>query len=262
MQWIPQIQHALGHERFCLYYQSIQPLNGQGGEIERIEILLRMKDGQGQIVPPGAFIPAAERYDQMPAIDQWVIRQSLAALRHHAERQPRLCFAINLSGRSLGNEAFLDFLTDEIDHHAVCPTCLCFEITETAAIANLTHAVRFIDTMKALGCQFALDDFGSGLSSFGYLKSLPVDFIKIDGGFIKDIIDDPIDRAMVKAIQEITHTMGLKSIAESVESRVCISPNSAAYFIRRLPPVSPEACHPIRRKVAGPAERSDAGWVL
>jgi diguanylate cyclase (GGDEF)-like protein/PAS domain S-box-containing protein len=218
MQWVPQIQQALEQERFCLYYQPILSLTGQSRAIEHVEVLLRLKDEHGRIVLPGAFIPAAERYDQMTAIDRWVIHQALAALGQRTERQPKLCFAVNLSGRSLGNEAFLDYLTEELDEHPVAPECLCFEITETAAIANLTHAVRFINTMKARGCQFALDDFGSGLSSFGYLKTLPVDFIKIDGGFIKDINDDPIDRAMVKAIQQIAYTMGIKSVAESVET--------------------------------------------
>ncbi|MGH2500836.1 MAG: EAL domain-containing protein, partial [Candidatus Limnocylindria bacterium] len=221
MQWVPRIQEALAESRFTLFYQPILPL-GETGQAHG-EVLLRLLNRDGDLVPPSAFIPAAERYNQMQAIDRWVIRSVFAALRDQNNVMPSGSVAINLSGQSLSDRLFLEFVEQQIEACAVVPERVCFEITETAAISNLSMAKRFFSALKPRGCRFALDDFGSGLSSFAYLKSLPVDFLKIDGGFVKDMVRDPIDHAMVEAIHRIGHVMGLETIAESVESETILA---------------------------------------
>jgi diguanylate cyclase (GGDEF)-like protein/PAS domain S-box-containing protein len=218
-RWVTRINQALEEERFCLYFQPISPV--VSGEMlgEHYELLLRMKDEEGRIVLPGAFLPAAERYDLATRLDGWVIHSMLEWLARHRDHLERLYLCeINLSGQSLGNEEFLRTVIREFDETNIPAEKICFEVTETAAIANLTRATHFIQTLKARGCRFALDDFGSGLSSFAYLKNLPVDFLKIDGVFVKNMVDDPTDLAMVKSINEIGHTMGKRTIAEFVES--------------------------------------------
>jgi EAL domain-containing protein (putative c-di-GMP-specific phosphodiesterase class I) len=169
-------------------------------------------------VLPGAFLPAAERYGLMLALDRWVVKRSLGALSAASDIGGDVMFAINISGQSLGAADFLDYVTDQIDATRVAPSKLCFEITETSAVSELAHALRFIDTLKGLGCRFALDDFGTGLSSFSYLKTLPVDYLKIDGVFVTGLVADDIDHAMVEAVHHVGHMMGLKTIAEWVES--------------------------------------------
>jgi EAL domain-containing protein (putative c-di-GMP-specific phosphodiesterase class I) len=178
-----------------------------------------MEGEDGLLVPPMAFIPAAERYGLMPELDRWVIATAFA---QYAERRarcsaPGMC-SINLSGTSICDESLYKFVVDQFDMHMVPPAAICFEITETSAIANLIQAKMLIDKLKDLGCRLSLDDFGSGMSSFSYLKHLPVDYLKIDGGFIKDMVNDPIDRAMVEAINNIGHVMKIETIAEFVEN--------------------------------------------
>ena len=220
MEWIGRLQKALDEDRFVLYSQDIAVLDPKRKIEDHCEILIRMLDEKGELVPPMAFIPAAERYNLMPSIDRWVVRNAFAIIaRQQAEKGNRPgIFAINLSGASIGDERFLDYVREQFGHFAVAPQSICFEITETAAIAKLEKATHFINQLKLLGCLFSLDDFGAGMSSFAYLKHLPVDFLKIDGGFVKDMADDPIDRAMVDAINSVGHVMGKQTIAEFVDS--------------------------------------------
>ena len=222
MQWVHRVTSALGEDRFRLFFQKILPLSADEHE-QYGEILVRMVDEQGKLVLPMAFIPAAERYQMMPAIDRWVLSATLTALR---ERVPVLgeisICAINLSGQSLCDDHFLASVVDMLEASSINPAHICFEITETAAIANLARAMRFITVLKGMGCRFALDDFGSGLISFMHLKHLPVDFLKIDGSFVRDMVKDPVDAAMVEAINRIGHVMGIRTIAEAVEDQTTL----------------------------------------
>lgn len=221
MEWIGRIKQALEENRFCLYCQPILSLTPDQGDVHYFEILLRKISPEGKIIPPMAFIPAAERFGMMAAVDRWVIRHALLAYRQILDRYGsdlQCVFTINLSGVSLGDPELLDFIMDQMILHGVPPSGLCFEITETAAIVNLAHTVELIKTLKKAGCGFLLDDFGSGMSSFAYLKNLQVDFIKIDGTFVRDIATNPIDHAMVQSIHSIAKAMQIKTIAEFVES--------------------------------------------
>lgn len=216
MQWVTRISQAIEENRFCLYAQSIVPLNGSPGE--HYELLIRMLDENGKIVSPAIFLPAAERYGLISKIDYWVIECAFTTLANNPEFLEKINFcSINLSGPSLTEPNILNFIIEQLNISGIDGEKICFEITETAAISNMARATKFISTLKDLGCRFALDDFGSGLSSFGYLKKLPINYLKIDGMFVKDIVNDPIDRAMVKSINEIGQIMGMQTIAEFVE---------------------------------------------
>jgi diguanylate cyclase (GGDEF)-like protein/PAS domain S-box-containing protein len=219
VNWLHEIRRALEDDRFCLYAQEIAPLSSRAAET-RYELLIRMRDERGGIVAPMAFLPVAERYSLMPAIDRWVVREALAFLAACRAGDPdRLPHVnINLSGQSLADRVFLGFVREELGSSAVPPGHLCFEITETAAIANLAQASEFIATFKALGCRFALDDFGSGLSSLAYLKSLPVDYLKIDGVFVRDIVHSRADAGMVASVHKLAELMGIRTVAEYVEN--------------------------------------------
>jgi diguanylate cyclase (GGDEF)-like protein/PAS domain S-box-containing protein len=220
MQWIHRIHKAFAEHRFCLYYQPIVPLLARGGQPPMCEIFIRMIDEEGKIATPGAFIPAAERYHLIASIDRWVLHAAFVALACRTlSHGDDTCFAINLSGQSLGDDAFLEYVLEEIEATGVAPSRICFEITETAAVGNLAQAIQFIGTLKELGSRFILDDFGSGLSSFAYLKNLNVDFLKIDGAFVRDMLGSSVQRALVESIHQIGQVMGIRTIAESVENR-------------------------------------------
>jgi diguanylate cyclase (GGDEF)-like protein/PAS domain S-box-containing protein len=219
MQWATQIRQALEMRAFALHAQEICAL--RPARRRHFEILLRMLGTDGALIMPGSFIPAAERYQLMPELDRHVV-QSVFALVGREPCLRDIQLAINLSGRSLGDEGLLDFILERADAHAIDPGRICFEITETSAISNLSAAAVFMQGLRERGFLFALDDFGSGVSSFGYLKELSVDYLKIDGGFVKDLARDPIDAAMVQAIHEIGHTIGIETIAEYVEDEVIL----------------------------------------
>jgi diguanylate cyclase (GGDEF)-like protein/PAS domain S-box-containing protein len=218
MQWAARINNALEDGRFEIFRQVILPLQDPQHGLH-YELLLRMRDEAGKIVTPDQFIAAAERYGLTPNIDRWMIEHALRWLVSEADEREKLeLCSINLSGQSLGDDKFLPFVIDHFHRSGIDASKICFEITETAAIASFSQANRFIHALKELGCRFALDDFGTGLSSFGYLKHFPVDFLKIDGSFVKEILHDPIDREMVRSINEIGHLTGKQTIAEFAES--------------------------------------------
>ncbi|MDH3315766.1 MAG: PAS domain S-box protein [Gammaproteobacteria bacterium] len=220
MEWVSHIAQALEEDRFELWHQEIRARDSASSPKGiYYELLLRMKDLNGKLVFPGAFLPAAERYNLSGRIDRWVVSQAFSWLKANPRHldELNLC-AINLSGLSLTDSNFHRFVLEQFEEFGIPGSKICFELTETAAITNLTSATRFISSVKGLGCQVALDDFGSGISSFAYLKHLAVDSLKIDGVFVKDIVDDPIDFAMVKSINEIGQVMGKKTVAEFVES--------------------------------------------
>ncbi len=222
MKWVSRITNAVEDERFELFFQPIVGI-GEGGAERRghYEMLLRMRDDDGSIVSPDLFIPAAERYNLMSTLDRWVVRTALRTLadKDAPDGEARYTIAINLSGTSLSEDRFLEFLIDELKHRQLPHGAVCFEITETAAISNLSRVVHFMQELKKLGCLFSLDDFGSGLSSFTYLKNLPVDYLKIDGHFIRNVVTDNVNQTMVKAISDVGKAMGIETIAERVESR-------------------------------------------
>lgn len=220
MHWVSRINLALEQERFQLYRQKILPLNKNPEAEEHYEILLRLKDENGTLIPPFNFIPAAERYNLMSKLDRWVVKNTLVKMAAIIQKQPesKLACSINLSGQSFCEPGFVTFVAEQINHSGVSPQRICLEITETAAVSNLAETVRFMETLKHLGCSFSLDDFGSGMSSFAYLKTFPVDYLKIDGHFVKTMLTNTVDHAMVKSIHEIGKVMGLKTIAEFVEN--------------------------------------------
>lgn len=219
IHWASVVRDSLDHDRFTLYVQPIVPLKNSSSLLVGYEVLIRLIGEDNQIISPVKFLPAAERYNLATSIDRWVISQTLAWFQCHSHLLPDIGFvSINLSGASIGDESLMKFIIEQFNLRQIEPSKFKFEITETAAIANLTQAQQFIDRLRDFGCQFALDDFGSGLSSFAYLKNLQVTSLKIDGIFVKDINDDPINEAMVRSINEIGHVMQMTTVAEFVEN--------------------------------------------
>ncbi len=219
IQWFGQLHNALREDRFRLYAQLIEPLHVATDSVHS-EILVRMVTEDGAILSPNAFLPSAERYNLMPALDRWVVRNTLKMLAIYLPAWMRdgHTWSINLSGQSLTDPKFLDFVIAEVRQTSIPPQTLCFEVTETAAVANFGQAITFIKALREQGFRFSLDDFGTGLSSFAYLKSLPVDYLKIDGTFVSEIHRDSVSESMVAAIHQIGRGMGLKTIAEFVEN--------------------------------------------
>jgi diguanylate cyclase (GGDEF)-like protein/PAS domain S-box-containing protein len=225
MHLVADINQALNEERFHLFAQPIVAVKQRPESETHYEILVRMVDAEGRLLIPEHFIPAAERYILMPAIDRWVINrlftlqaETLRRWARQGQGSPGFLFGVNLSGTSLTDEGFVSYLKRQFAEHEIPYDSICFEITETAAVANLERAKALIDELKALGCSFALDDFGTGLSSYTYLKVLPVDYLKIDGSFVRHMTEDPVDYAMVDSINQIGHILGLKTIAEWAEN--------------------------------------------
>lgn len=222
-QWVERINHAMYENRLFLAAQPIVKVRSSHNKGDHFELLLRMQDEDGNTISPSAFLPAAERYGLATKIDCWVITAAFQWLKDEPGiLAGLLCCSINLSGQSLGNDEFLKFVIKKFIETGIPPAKICFEVTETAAIAHLSSATRFIKTLRERGCLFSLDDFGSGMSSFAYLKNLPVDFLKIDGMFVKDIVDNPINLAMVRCINDIGHVMGKQTIAEFVENKAIL----------------------------------------
>lgn len=218
MQWVSRVHEGIEKQSFELHVQIIESLD-EAQDDKHAELLLRYRNDDGSLSPPGAFLPATERYGVSPKLDRHVIATTLSTLENHPALLSYIdLFSINLSGLSLSDDEFLQFVKEQFQIYPSLPEKICFEITETAAIGNLNNAMGFIQTLKAIGCRFSLDDFGSGLSSFGYLKSLPVDYLKIDGSFVKNIVSDAIDLAMVRSINDIGHLMNKQTIAEYVEN--------------------------------------------
>ena len=224
-EWIGKIHEALINDRFALYYQPILPLAANNPH-KKLEILIRMIDPDGTIIMPDEFIPIAERYNLMPAVDRWVIKKSFESYaRLSASGNPLAdsIFCVNLSGASLVDESIIGFILDSVDALSIPTDKFCIEVTETSAILNLTSASRFIYILKERGFTFALDDFGSGFSSFNYLKNLPVDYLKIDGSFIRNMDRDKVDFTMVQAISSMCKVLGLATIGEFAENETIIN---------------------------------------
>ena len=217
MEWAQRLRWAADQGRLLLMYQELWPVSAPAGTGAQIELLLRFREEDGSLVLPGAFLPAAERYGLMPLIDRWVIETALAHFDQLHPAGAALTLAtINLSGASVDDDALAERIIELLAFHRVAPSRVCFEITETVAVRNLAQVARFMQRLRAVGCKVALDDFGAGMSSFGYLKHLPVDIIKIDGSFIRDMLTDPVSYAMVRAVTDIGHQIGLKVVAEWV----------------------------------------------
>lgn len=219
-QWVMRIREALEHDRLQLRYQPIVAATGDESGLH-YEVLVSLIGEQGEMVPPLAFLPAAERFGLMTQLDSWVVDHTLQWLAAHPQHVSELALCtVNLSGASVGNDEFTRFLRERLDHYAIPPGKLCFEITETVAVSSLRRTREFMEAFRRHGCRFSLDDFGSGFSSYTYLKHLPVDYLKIDGAFVKDIADDAVDRAMVESINRLGHVLGKRTIAEFVETQV------------------------------------------
>ncbi len=222
--WISRLNDAIKDDKFMLYIQRILPVRDHS-DTQKYEVLVRMQEGESNIIKPGVFLPSAERYGLIDYIDHWVIENLICSdsYRQIIMENPGTQFNVNLSGKSLNDKNLATFIFDLFKRYNVYPKNICFEITETAAISNFSEAIKFAQAMRSIGCEIALDDFGSGLSSFAYLKNLPVDYLKIDGSFIRDIDKSPINFAMVRSINELGQIMGIKTVAECVETQEALN---------------------------------------
>ncbi|MEM8964323.1 MAG: EAL domain-containing protein [Acidobacteriota bacterium] len=244
VQWVHRVRQALAEDRLQLFCQQIRPVAADGTDAPLYEVLVRMVDERGERIAPGDFIPVAEQYQLGPSIDRWVVRRTLKAMASGTVLADKPV-SINLSGQSLSDDTFLGFVAERLEASGVTADRVFFEITETAAVSNLSRAITFMRELKKSGCRFILDDFGSGLSSFAYLKDLPVDLLKIDGAFVQSMEQDPIQRAMVASIHQIGAVMGLGTIAEWVENQTTLDMLAElsvdyvqGFFIHRPEPVT------------------------
>lgn len=220
--WVERIRHAIQHNMFKLFSQPIHPLGVDNMPFFHYETLIRLFDEEGNQIPPDDFLPSAEQQGLMMEVDKWVVKEALRNLKKITQKEPLPMFSINLSGQSINEPQFLDFVLQEIQSVDINPHMICFEITESVAVNDMGLAMKFIKSLKSLGCSFSLDDFGTGVSSYGYLRELPVDFLKIDGIFVKDLETDRISREMVRSINQVGHAMNLEVIAEYVENDAII----------------------------------------
>jgi len=221
LAWQQRIRDALENGRFLLLAQPIIDL--RGGDISQYELLLRMRGDGGELILPGEFLDVAERSGQIQDIDRWVVGEAIAILAQHERAGTKIVVEVNLSARAFGDPEMLPLIRRELETAAVDPASLLLEVTETTAIARIEQAQRFVETLKELGCKFALDDFGVGFSSFNYLKQLPVDYLKIDGSFIKDLPGSPVDQQLVQGMVAIARALGKKTIAEFVEDAATLA---------------------------------------
>ncbi|NIW24166.1 MAG: EAL domain-containing protein, partial [Gammaproteobacteria bacterium] len=220
IQWLQRLQRALKENGFELFVQPIISVAGRVDSGPALELLLRMRDESGALIAPAQFLQAAERYQLMTSIDRWVVQATLTALASGSIRLPDgRCCGINLSAQTLGDETFLEFVVEALDHSGVDPAKLCFEIPETAVVGDIDHARRFINVLHGIGCRFGLDDFGSGIGSFSNLKQLAIDYLKIDGTYIRNIAQDSVNHAMVTAIIKLARSLDFRVVAEEVEDR-------------------------------------------
>jgi Amt family ammonium transporter len=244
MHWVARVTRAAEENRLELFFQPIAAI-GSTSPPRFHELTVKLRGDDGELVPPSEFIPAAERYNAMSIIDRWVVEKAVALLRDRQQRGVALpTLAVNVSGTSLNEQSFVDLALSVLSDPTIAGA-LCFEITETAAVTNLADAILFMRELKTRGCKFALDDFGTGLSSFMYLKTLPVDYLKIDGQFIAQIATDPVDRSMVEAISKVGRALGIATVAECVETAVVLEELkrigvdfAQGYFIARPAPIS------------------------
>jgi diguanylate cyclase (GGDEF)-like protein/PAS domain S-box-containing protein len=250
LSWAPRIMDALEQNRFTLYYQNIVPIALPLAENNHYEVLLRMIGTDRRAIPPGLFIPAAERCGLMPALDRWVVAHVIGQLARHPESRDMV--AVNMSGTTLSEEGLVAFIRAEFERHGVSPSRICFEITETAAIANMNCAMSFIHEMRELGASIALDDFGIGMSSFNYLRTLSADYLKIDGAFVRDLAHNVLDHAVAEAINKVGHANGIRTVAECVEDEDAFRKLAElgvdlaqGYFIHHPEPWDPEHIAPL-----------------
>jgi EAL domain-containing protein (putative c-di-GMP-specific phosphodiesterase class I) len=248
IHWLQRLQAALRDGYFELYVQPIEPTRPVVGNGPAMEVFVRLHD-EGQAVSPAEFFPAAERYRLMSMIDRWVLSSALAAIAAGAIRlPPDRSLSINVSGQTLADPAFLEFVVEELDRTAVQPSQICFEVAETSIIGNLEHARRFIDVLHGMGCRFALDDFGTDLGGFANLKQLPMDYLKIDGSFMRDLGKDSVNQAMVSAVVGMARTLNFRLVAEQIEDMASLEAARAmgidfvqGHAIGRPRPLAPAA---------------------
>jgi EAL domain-containing protein (putative c-di-GMP-specific phosphodiesterase class I) len=223
IQWLQKLQAALRENSFQLYQQPIVPAYGDDNGGPAMEVFVRLGGEDGEQIPPSEFVRAAERYRLMGLVDRWVVQTTLAAIGRGAIHVPsRRCVAINISGQTLGDPDFLEFVVECLDSTGVTPAQVCFELSESAVVANIEHARRFVGVLHGMGCRFALDDFGSGLGSFSNLRTLPMDYLKIDGSFMRNLARDAVNQAMVTAMIDLARKLNFKVIAEQVEDSAAL----------------------------------------